>query len=165
MVLSFDLYFRKNPFAGEFTIFGGLEECIRFIANFKITEEEIKFLRTVMPTCEVGLLVLSKTCILLWEILHYVIFVPSINMLNCAHLVIHDSLRVVWQSTNLCFPPFGNWQDGFFEYLSSIDCSDVEVYAIPEGYVVFPKVPLMRIEGPVAVSTRSKLASKNTSQK
>jgi len=107
MVLSFDLYFRKNPFAGEFTIFGGLEECIRFIANFKITEDEIKFLRTVMPTCE----------------------------------------------------------DGFFEYLSSIDCSDVEVYAISEGYVVFPKVPLMRIEGPVAVSTRSKLASKNTSQK
>ena len=60
MVLRFDLYFRKNPFAGEFTIFGGLEECIRFIANFKITEDEIKFLRTVMPTCEVGLLVLSK---------------------------------------------------------------------------------------------------------
>ncbi|OEL28932.1 Nicotinate phosphoribosyltransferase 1 [Dichanthelium oligosanthes] len=92
----FDLYFRKNPFGGEFTIFGGLEECIRFIANFKFTEEEIKFLRSIMPTCE----------------------------------------------------------DGFFEYLSSIDCSDVEVYAIPEGYVVFPKVPLMRIEGPVAVSTR-----------
>ncbi|WVZ61191.1 hypothetical protein U9M48_011102 [Paspalum notatum var. saurae] len=89
----FDLYFRKNPFGGEFTIFGGLEECIRFIANFKFAEDEIKFLRSVMPSCE----------------------------------------------------------DGFFEYLSSIDCSDVEVYAIPEGYVVFPKVPLMRIEGPVAV--------------
>lgn len=52
---SFDLYFRKNPFGGEFTIFGGLEECIRFIANFKFTEEEIKFLRSVMPTCEVGI--------------------------------------------------------------------------------------------------------------
>ncbi|KAF0912391.1 hypothetical protein E2562_014039 [Oryza meyeriana var. granulata] len=89
----FDLYFRKNPFGGEFTIFGGLEECIRFIANFKLTEVEIKFLRSAMPTCE----------------------------------------------------------DGFFEYLSSIDCSDVEVYAIPEGSVVFPKVPLMRIEGPAAV--------------
>jgi len=57
---SFDLYFRKSPFGGEFTIFGGLEECIRFIANFKFTEEEIKFLRSVMPTCEVGLLVLLK---------------------------------------------------------------------------------------------------------
>ncbi|KAG8061697.1 hypothetical protein GUJ93_ZPchr0003g16567 [Zizania palustris] len=89
----FDLYFRKNPFGGEFTIFGGLEECIRLIANFKLTEVEIRFLRSAMPTCE----------------------------------------------------------DDFFEYLSSIDCSDVEVYAIPEGSVVFPKVPLMRIEGPVAV--------------
>jgi hypothetical protein len=37
----------------------------------------------------------------------------------------------------------------------------VEVYAIPEGYAVFPKVPLMRIEGPVAVSTGSKLACKS----
>uniref|UniRef100_A0A0E0D999 Nicotinate phosphoribosyltransferase n=1 Tax=Oryza meridionalis TaxID=40149 RepID=A0A0E0D999_9ORYZ len=89
----FDLYFRKNPFGGEFTIFGGLEECIRFIANFKLTDTEIIFLRSAMPTCE----------------------------------------------------------DGFFEYLSSIDCSDVAVYAIPEGSVVFPKVPLMIIEGPVAV--------------
>lgn len=44
-------------------------------------------------------------------------------------------------------------QDGFFDYLREVDCSDVEVYAIPEGSVVFPKVPLMRIEGPVAVSS------------
>ncbi|KAJ1704576.1 hypothetical protein LUZ63_004355 [Rhynchospora breviuscula] len=89
----FDLYFRKNPFGGEYAVFGGLEECIRFIANFKLKEDEIAFLRSAMPTCE----------------------------------------------------------DGFFEYLREIDCSDVEVYAIPEGSIVFPKVPLMRIEGPVAV--------------
>ncbi|KAI7728261.1 hypothetical protein M8C21_022963 [Ambrosia artemisiifolia] len=90
----FDLYFRKNPFGGEYTVFAGLEECIRFIANFKCSKEEITFLReTLSPTCE----------------------------------------------------------DGFFEYLQGIDCSDVEVYAIPEGSVVFPKVPLMRVEGPVAV--------------
>nr|CAD1824572.1 unnamed protein product [Ananas comosus var. bracteatus] len=88
----FDLYFRKNPFGGEFTVFAGLEECIRLIANFKFKEEDISFLRSVMPTCE----------------------------------------------------------DGFFDYLREVDCSDVEVYAIPEGSVVFPKVPLMRIEGPVA---------------
>ncbi|THU56378.1 hypothetical protein C4D60_Mb11t16640 [Musa balbisiana] len=89
----FDLYFRKNPFGGEYTVFGGLEECIRFIANFKFEVDDISFLRSVMPTCE----------------------------------------------------------DGFFEYLKAINCKDVEVYAIPEGSVVFPKIPLMRIEGPVAV--------------
>ncbi|KAK4779192.1 hypothetical protein SAY86_006720 [Trapa natans] len=90
----FDLYFRRNPFGGEYTVFAGLEECIRFIANFKISEDEISFLKETLPaSCE----------------------------------------------------------DGFFEYLRGIDCSDVQVYAISEGYVVFPKVPLLRVEGPVAV--------------
>ncbi|KAI3665704.1 hypothetical protein L6452_44334 [Arctium lappa] len=90
----FDLYFRRNPFGGEYTVFAGLEECIRFIANFKFSKEEIAFVReSLSPTCE----------------------------------------------------------DGFFDYLEGIDCSDVEVYAITEGSVVFPKVPLMRVEGPVAV--------------
>ncbi|CAL5369483.1 unnamed protein product [Camellia sinensis] len=90
----FDLYFRKNPFGGEYTIFAGLEECIRFIANFKFKEEEIAFIRASLP----------KTC-----------------------------------------------EDGFYDYLRGIDCSDVEVYAVSEGSVVFPKVPLMRVEGPIAV--------------
>ncbi|CAJ1942831.1 unnamed protein product [Sphenostylis stenocarpa] len=91
---QFDLYFRKNPFGGEYTVFAGLEECIRFIANFKLSEEEIDFVRES----------LSSSC-----------------------------------------------EDGFFDYLRGVDCSDVEVYAIPEGTVVFPKVPLMRVEGPIAV--------------
>lgn len=51
----FDLYFRKNPFGGEYTVFAGLEECIRFIANFKLTEEEISFVRESLPSsCEVN---------------------------------------------------------------------------------------------------------------
>lgn len=42
---AFDLMFRKNPFHGEFTIFAGLEECLRFISNFKFTEADIEYLR------------------------------------------------------------------------------------------------------------------------
>ncbi|GAA0173373.1 glycosyltransferase [Lithospermum erythrorhizon] len=90
----FDLYFRRNPFGGEYTIFAGLEECIRLIANFKLREDEISFIRESLPsTCE----------------------------------------------------------DGFYDYLRGVDCSDVEIYAITEGTVVFPKVPLVRVEGPVSV--------------
>lgn len=90
----FDLYFRKNPFGGEYTIFAGLEECIKFIAHYKLTEDEIAFIRkSLPPSCE----------------------------------------------------------DAFYNYLRGINCSDVEIFSIPEGSVVFPKVPLMRIEGPIAV--------------
>jgi nicotinate phosphoribosyltransferase len=54
-VLRFDLYFRKNPFGGEYTVFAGLEECIRLIANFKFTEDEISFIRESLPgSCEVN---------------------------------------------------------------------------------------------------------------
>ncbi|XP_020554730.1 nicotinate phosphoribosyltransferase 2 isoform X3 [Sesamum indicum] len=90
----FDLYFRRNPFGGEYTVFAGLEECIRLIANFKFTEDEIAFIQASLPSsCEIG----------------------------------------------------------FYNYLRGLDCSDVEIHAISEGFVVFPKIPLMRVEGPVAV--------------
>lgn len=91
----FDLLHRKNPFRGEYTVFAGLEECIRFAANFRFEESEIDYLRTIMPpTCE----------------------------------------------------------DAFFQYLQSVDCSNVEIYAIPEGSIVFPRVPLMRVEGPLLIA-------------
>ncbi|CAA7049715.1 unnamed protein product [Microthlaspi erraticum] len=48
----FDLYFRKNPFGGEYTIYAGLEECIKFLANFNLTHEEIDFVRDSLPGCE-----------------------------------------------------------------------------------------------------------------
>ncbi|KAM0947396.1 putative nicotinate phosphoribosyltransferase [Dioscorea sansibarensis] len=91
---AFRSFLLQKSFGGEYTVFGGLEECIRLIANFKFKDEEISYLRSVLSNCE----------------------------------------------------------DGFFDYLGEIDCSDVEVYAISEGSVVFPNVPLMRVEGPVAQS-------------
>ena len=89
----YDLFFRKNPFGGEFTIFCGLEDCIRFIANFKFTEAQINYLKSIMPAVD----------------------------------------------------------QGFFEWLASVDCSQVRVYGLKEGAVCFPRVPLLRIEGPLAV--------------
>jgi hypothetical protein len=45
LTAAFDLLFRKSPFSGEFTIFAGLEECLRFISNFTFTDGDIEYLR------------------------------------------------------------------------------------------------------------------------
>lgn len=34
----FDLYFRRSPFHGEFTVFAGLEECVHFVRNFHFSD-------------------------------------------------------------------------------------------------------------------------------
>ncbi|KAL3695494.1 hypothetical protein R1sor_009570 [Riccia sorocarpa] len=93
-VAVFDLLHRKNPFGGEYTVFAGLEECIRFAANFRFSESDIEYLRSILPPqCE----------------------------------------------------------EGFFEYLLDVDCSEVVIHAIPEGSVCFPRVPMIRVEGPLLI--------------
>ncbi|KAK1119077.1 hypothetical protein K0M31_013583 [Melipona bicolor] len=88
----FDLFFRKNPFQGEFTIFAGLEECIKFLEKFHYSSSDIKYLKSTMPS--------------------------SVDQ-------------------------------GFFEYLKDLTPKDVTIYAMEEGSVVFPRIPLLRVEGPL----------------
>ena len=93
-VAVFDLFFRKNPFQGEFAIFAGLSECLKFIKNFKFSQNDVRYLKTILPTCT---------------------------------------------------------DNEFFDYLLNLSTSDVTVYAIDEGMVVFPKIPLLRLQGPLPV--------------
>ena len=90
----FEVFFRKNPFKGEFTVFAGLEEVIRFVETYRLTESDVDYLRELLPQGE----------------------------------------------------------EGFFEWLRGLDCSEIKIYAIREGTVVFPAEPLLRIEGPLGIA-------------
>ena len=41
----FDMYYRKNPDGGGYTIFNGLDALIEYIENFRFTESDLQFLR------------------------------------------------------------------------------------------------------------------------
>ncbi|XP_047507391.1 nicotinate phosphoribosyltransferase isoform X2 [Pieris napi] len=94
-VAVFDLFFRTNPFQGEFTIFAGLEECLKFLQNFHYSESDIDYLRQTLPS---------------------------------------------------------TIESAFFDYLKDLTCKDIILSAIEEGSVAFPRVPLLRVEGPLIIA-------------
>ena len=42
-------------------------------------------------------------------------------------------------------------EDEFFEYLKNMNLNEVKIYAMRQGSIVFPRVPLMRLEGPLPI--------------
>ncbi|XP_056460597.1 nicotinate phosphoribosyltransferase [Gadus chalcogrammus] len=90
----FELFFRENPFGGGFSLFSGVHDCLLFLRNFRFTEEDVEYLRSVLP--------------------------PTTN-------------------------------PAFFQFLRELDCSGVTLRAVPEATVVFARVPLMEVAGPLAV--------------
>ncbi|MEM6723694.1 MAG: nicotinate phosphoribosyltransferase [Bacteroidota bacterium] len=91
----FHLYFRKNPFQGDYAITAGLDLVISWLDQFSFPYEDIRYL---------------------------------------AQLKGRDGRPL--------------FQEGFLNFLqrSSFEC---DVHAIPEGTIVFPNQPLIRVEGPL----------------
>lgn len=48
----FELFFRKNPFDGEYCIFAGQDEVLRFVSTFHFSESDIAYLRDLLPSCD-----------------------------------------------------------------------------------------------------------------
>ena len=84
-IFYFDVFFRRNPFDGGYTISGGLDEIINYIENFKFDKEEIEFLK--------GL---------------------------------------------------GKFDDRFLDYLETLQFKG-DLYAVPDGTMIFPNEPVMTI--------------------
>jgi len=91
----FNLFFRKHPFRGGFTIACGLEYVIDFLERFQFTADDIKYLA-----------------------------------------------RLTGNDKKPLFEP------EFLEYLRKLELS-VDIQAIPEGTIVFPHQPLLRVSGPI----------------
>jgi len=98
----FDLFFRRNPFGGEFTVFCGLDQVLRHATNFRFSESDVGYLRTLLKP-------------------------PN----DKEKLALHESF--------------------FEDYIKNLDCSGVRILSVAEGTVVFPKEPLLRVEGPLGV--------------
>lgn len=91
---TFDLFFRKPPFHGEYCIFAGSDEVVKFIATYKFTNDDISYLKSISP----------------------------------------------------------EWEEEFFLWLGTINCSKIKIYSVDEGSLVFPREPLIRVEGPLAIA-------------
>ncbi|NBC28093.1 MAG: nicotinate phosphoribosyltransferase [Bacteroidetes bacterium] len=89
--VSFDYFFRKNPFHGGYTIFAGLEILLNTLNEFRFNESELGFLSDE------------------------------------------------------------GFDSDFLEFLSDFKFSG-SIYAAKEGEVVFPTVPVLRVEGSIIES-------------
>ncbi len=56
----FDVFFRTNPFKGNYTVSGGLDEIIEYVKNLKFDKEDIDYLRSLNLFSEDYLKYLSK---------------------------------------------------------------------------------------------------------
>ncbi|KAH8392268.1 hypothetical protein KR215_004569 [Drosophila sulfurigaster] len=116
----FDLFFRNNPFHGEFTIFAGLEECLKFLDSFHYSQ--------------------SGNYYYYYSLIMQIQFIYLLNLFMTIADI--DYLRQTL--------PEGI-ENEFFEYLGNLTAHDVTLYAIDEGTVAFPRVPIIKIEGPLII--------------
>jgi nicotinate phosphoribosyltransferase len=91
----FNMFFRRNPFQGGYTIACGLAQVIEYLQDLRFTEDDIAYLATLRGN-----------------------------------------------DGQLLFEP------AFLEYLQELRFT-CDIDAIPEGTVVFPQEPMLRIKGPI----------------
>lgn len=85
----FDMFFRKNPDNGGYSVMAGLEQVISYIKNLHFSYEDVEYLRSL-----------------------------------------------------------GIFSEEFLQYLSGFHFSG-SIYAVPEGTVIFPKEPIVKVIAPI----------------
>lgn len=146
----FDLFFRKNPFGGEFTVFAGLEESLKLLSEFRFTDEDILFLKEGVTVSR------DKLEHVFQENLEN----GSIRETPSGYERFIFNARSEQQWEPVCepregrtiLPVMGHCEEDFFKWLKDVNCSEIKIRSFREGSVVFPRIPLLRVEGPLAVA-------------
>lgn len=45
----FEMFFRKLPFKGNYAVFAGLDEVVRYLEEYKFTDDHIEYLKGAIP--------------------------------------------------------------------------------------------------------------------
>ena len=91
----FNLFFRRHPFRGGYTLAAGLQQVIELIEGFRFDGDDIRYLGSLKGNDDTPL-----------------------------------------------------FKAEFLEYLSSLKLT-VDIDAVPEGTIVFPHQPIVRVKGPI----------------
>ncbi|MBY0546146.1 MAG: nicotinate phosphoribosyltransferase [Candidatus Obscuribacterales bacterium] len=91
----FNLYFRKNPFGGGFSVAAGLTWIIDYLRSFRFTDRDLAYLRKLKG---------------------------------------NDGAPL--------------FESGYLDYLRALKFS-CDIFAVPEGTIVYPNEPLIRVQGPL----------------
>ena len=146
----FDLFFRKNPFGGEFTLFAGLEEVLRMVSNFRFTKSDIEYLKNGVQQTEENLekqfnRALEDGLIRKTED-GYEQYIFTYEEMPKWVPVTPPKKKIKVKA------PMAHCENEFFTWLKSVDCSKIKIKAFREGSLVFPRLPLLRVEGPIAIA-------------
>jgi len=49
-------------------------------------------------------------------------------------------------------PALADCEEEFFAYLSNLDCKQVQIQSVAQGSIVFPRVPLLIVSGPILIA-------------
>jgi nicotinate phosphoribosyltransferase len=125
----FELFFRKNPFDGAFTIFCGLDECLKHIQTFGFSAADIDYLKTTPSLAHAE-----------DEFFEYLACLNTRSDTNT------DTDTDTDTGTNT--KTTGDDADHHHHHHGN---DKFQVHALAEGTVVFPRVPMIIIEAPLGL--------------
>lgn len=114
---------RKCPFKGEYVVFAGLDQVVAFLRSYSFSQSDVEYLRRIpsLQGCDPA-------------------FFDYLLTIDCSGIV--NSIIGKLKICNLAFD---------FEGLVWMLYSGIVVSAVKEGTIVFPRVTLIAVSGPLIV--------------